>query len=633
MSLVQVILAEELWDEGFIKEQTDLPLLVREDNGKLLRQADLAEDGKADVFYFWDARANKVVEAPGSQGSEVKSIKLGDADPALSGLFDVSGAKVRPAFEHMRAEAMRYTPEETQATTGIHPDVVREEARLIAAADKLCVLDGFAVGKLVNGMYIGWSQALLCALTGHGGPRGGIDTSWVDDGWPATFRLAFMEFQKMPRMEAGGLGEFVRGEKMIEARAHYDDEQLKARAGFTLDELQAMIDESIDSGQMPYYGKVKGLISVADNKFTRNKGPHYRERILHEVERLFVSVNTRMDSTAFWADYVLPAASHYESWDIRKTPLHRFVNLFTAPVDPIGEAKNDWEIMVLLTRKIQERAIARGVSSYQDGPVTRDLHTIFDDYTMNGQLMTAKDEVRWMVENSPEYTGTFEEGVERGFLVVESSPFPHSSHVVPGKTINPFEKQVIDKAPYPTLSGRMTFYCDHDWFMRLDSATPRARLSAGKAASKYPYTFYTPHTRWGIHTNWRANKYMMRLQRGEPYVSINPALANEKGIGDGDRVRVFNGLGEFFAQAKLVTAAREDQVLMEHAWEPYQMEARKGLNNVVATLLQPLELVGNWGHLRFQLFKWNPNQLANESSVDIEAAPQTGPQVGQGGER
>ena len=73
-------------------------------------------------------------------------------------------------------------------------------------------------------------------------------------------------------------------------------------------------------------------------------------------------------------------------------------------------------------------------------------------------------------------------------------------------------------------------------------------------------------------------------------------------------------------QAKVVPTVRDNQVMMEHAWEPYQMRDRKGLNTVVATLIQPLELVGNWGHLKFDMYKWNPNQLANETGVDIERA-------------
>ena len=58
--------------------------------------------------------------------------------------------------------------------------------------------------------------------------------------------------------------------------------------------------------------------------------------------------------------------------------------------------------------------------------------------------------------------------------------------------------------------------------------------------------------------------------------------------------------------------------MMEHGWEPYQYDQQKPLNDVTATLLQPLELVGDWGHLKFTLFKWNANQLAHESSVDVE---------------
>ena len=619
MSVVYTILEENLWDRTFVKEQTDLSLLVRDDNRKLLRQSDLQEGGKEDIFYYWDTRTSQAVEAPGSMGSENKTIALGDSDPALDGQFNVDGVAVQPVFVHMKAEAMKFAPEVTQDITGVHASIVRNETRLIAKAKKLCMLDGFAIGKLLNGIYISWAQALICALTAHGGPRGGIDTCWVDDGWPATFRLAFMDMQKFPRLEAGGLGEFLRGEKMIEARRHYDPEKLKSRVGFDLDDLQEMIDESVSTQQMPYHGLVKGLISIADNKFTRNKGPHYRDRILAEVERLFVSVNTRMDSTAMWADYLLPAASHYEGWDLRKTPLHRFVNFFTAPVKPVGDSKPDWEILVLLTKKIQERAIARGIGSYPDGPFSRDLDTIHDDYTMGGTLNTAKEQVKWMIENSPELGGqSFDEGVEKGFLTVHESPWPVSSVVTANKTINPWEKQVLMKEPYPTLSGRITFYCDHDWFARLDSVVPTARHNAGSASSKFPYTFYTPHTRWGIHTNWRANRFMQRLQRGEPFIYINPLLAATKQIEDNDLVRVFNGLGEFFARAKLTPSVRDDQIMMEHAWEPYQFREQKGLNSVVATLLQPLELVGNWGHLKFAMNRWNANQLANESSIDIE---------------
>ncbi len=620
LSLIQVILDEGLFDEAFVKEQTDLTLLVREDNRKLLRQSDLQSDGKADVFYVWDTRTGAAVEAPGSMGSENKTLGLSDVNPALAGSFDVDGIAVRPAFEHVRAEAMRFPPEQTQSDTGVHPDIVRQEARHIAKARKVVLAHGFNIGRYSNGIYTGWAQSLLAALTGHGGPRGGLDTSWIEWSHGPLLSLALAEFKKFPRLEAGGLGEFMRGEMFHEARKHFDPVKLKERVGFNVDELMEMIDESVTQQGMPYHGKVHGLISIADNKFRRNKGANnYRERILDEVE-LFVNVNVRMDSTAYWADYVLPAASHYEAWDLRSTGFHRFVNVFTAPVDPIGDAKPDWDIMELLARKIQERALARGVSGFADGNTSRDLHTLHDDFTMGGKLITQRDAARWIVDNSPEIEGTLEEGAERGFFVMNEKASPAHSPLKPDQPVNPFENQVLNKVPYPTLSGRITFYCDHDRFLALGSQVPTAKPHAGKEASNYPLDFYTPHTRWGIHSNWRSNKYMMRLQRGEPNVYVSPKLAANRGIKDGGRVRVFNGIGEFFAQAKFYPSLPEDALMMEHGWEPYQFEQQKPLNDVTATLLQPLELVGDWGHLKFTLWKWNANQLAHESSVDIEAA-------------
>ena len=70
----------------------------------------------------------------------------------------------------------------------------------------------------------------------------------------------------------------------------------------------------------------------------------------------------------------------------------------------------------------------------------------------------------------------------------------------------------------------------------------------------------------------------------------------------------------------MAAAVQPGEVICYHAWEPYQFRNRKGLNTVTATLIQPLELVGNWGHLKFDMYKWNPNQLSNEAGVDIEAA-------------
>ncbi|WP_422368171.1 molybdopterin-dependent oxidoreductase [Pelagibius sp.] len=621
MAFVNVIIEEGLYKPDFVKEQTDLTVLVRQDNGMMLREADLKDGGSDQVFYHWDLKSGAAVAIKGSMGAEEKTLALGGADPAIEGSFEVAGITVTTVFEKVRAEAAKFTPEATEVDTGIEAQTVRREARLFAKARKAILMTGFNIGRYSNGIFTGWAQALMLALTGHGGKAGGLDTSWIEWNHGKLLELALFGFQKFPRLEAGGLGEFLRGHMIDHARQHFDNEKLKARVGFDIDEMEAMIDESVSEGWMPYHGDMKGLISIADNKFRRNKhADKYRERILEEVQELFVNINIRMDSTAQWADYLLPAASHYEAWDLRSVGFHRFVNVFSRPVDPIGEARPDWEIMVLLSKKIQERALARGVGAYQDGNVSRDLHTIHDDFTMGGTLLTDYDATKWLVDNSPEFGGVnLEEGAEQGFFVMSAAG--GANQPIPAdEPYNPFVAQVEGKKPYDTLTGRITFYCDHPRFMKLGAATPTARHHAGREASNYPLSFYSPHTRWGIHSNWRSNKFMMRLQRGEPNIYISPKLAAARGIVDGGRVRVFNGIGEFFAQAKFYPSIPESSIMMEHGWEPHQYEQGKPMNNAMATLIQPLELCGGWGHLGFKLWKYNANQLAHESSVDVEPA-------------
>jgi dimethylsulfide dehydrogenase subunit alpha/complex iron-sulfur molybdoenzyme family reductase subunit alpha len=621
MSLVHVVIKEQLVNWRFVKEQTDLPLLVRQDNQRLLRQSDLEENGSDEVFYFWDHRTQRAVAAPGSMGSADKTIALGDVEPALQGSYQVNGITVQPVYESVRREALRFSPESTADLTGVDPALIYQEARHIAAAKMAIVLGGLAITKYSNGALTLWAQALLLSLTGHVGPTGGVEHIGV--GWKRPLRDQ-LSVPKHPRLEPGGLGEWLLGEHAQDAKNYFDADKLKQRLGYDIDDLQDMIDECLTKGWMPHWGQPKGMIVWGDNFLRRNKAARrYRERILSQTSALYVNINTRMDSSALWADYLLPAASHYEAWDLRSFGYHRFVNAFTAPATPLGESKPDWDITALLCQKIQERAKARGLGKFDDPAfgVSRDFDSLYDDFTMNGQLKSAYDTTKWLVEHSPELAGqSLEHGRQHGFLIMNDEAIGGRYTKSQDNMAIPFGKQVFDKEPYPTLSGRITFYIDHDWFLKLGAQVPTARPHAGRECSNYPLGLYSPHTRWGIHSNWRSNKYMMRLQRGEPHIYINPGLARRRGIADGGRVRVFNSLGEFYAQAKFYPSLPEDAIMMEHAWETYQFEGGKGLNDVAVPLLQPLEMVGDWGHLKFDHFDWSPNQLAHETGVDIENA-------------
>ena len=52
----------------------------------------------------------------------------------------------------------------------------------------------------------------------------------------------------------------------------------------------------------------------------------------------------------------------------------------------------------------------------------------------------------------------------------------------------------------------------------------------------------------------------------EPYVYINPQAAAKKGIKDGDKVKVFNRIGEVTLKAKITDNVAPDTLLMYEAW-------------------------------------------------------------------
>ena len=97
LAMAQVMIAENLHDEGFIREQSDFPLLVRKDTRRFLRESDLESGGAEDVFYVFDRASGEIREAP------KWTLDLEDLDPALEGEYKIvdegrrrrSGARLR----------------------------------------------------------------------------------------------------------------------------------------------------------------------------------------------------------------------------------------------------------------------------------------------------------------------------------------------------------------------------------------------------------------------------------------------------------------------------------------------------------------------------------------------------------
>jgi nitrate reductase alpha subunit len=69
---------------------------------------------------------------------------------------------------------------------------------------------------------------------------------------------------------------------------------------------------------------------------------------------LLVTLDYRMSTTTLHSDIILPAATWYEKNDLSTSDMHPFIHPFSKAVDPVWEARSDWEIFKGLAKRFSE---------------------------------------------------------------------------------------------------------------------------------------------------------------------------------------------------------------------------------------------------------------------------------------
>ncbi len=666
LALAHVIVAEHRYHSAYVKEQTDLPLLIRDDTKRFLRQSDIQHGGKDDVFYFWDASTAAITEAPGSLGHAVQSLQLrtgrlwGSAiDPALEGHFPVRLADggqvmVRPLFELLKKQLDYHTPEHAATITGIGAATIRRVARELATARAALILASFGSCKHYHTDLVQRAMILLLALTGNEGKRGGglrLSAMWSLFGFESLAsgfemnrlqRLALKLYRPSVRRIEQEMRRVARDERpfqplgvwlwyhagmaAVAGNASWSDPTLPRHAG-------AYMHEAVEKKWMPVYPPPgqdpKMYFSTAGNALRRWPAPQVAERTLWPKLQLIVDVDFRMSSTALKSDIILPAAAYYEKRGIKYGQSYvPYIVFGDQAVKPLAEAKSEWEIYGRLAEKIQQRARQRGL-----GPFTgvlgepRDLTTVYDRWTFNGRF-SWQDEIPpldYILANSSQTPGlTWSEAAQRGAVRIQSIGMYGPGTAVcsdfdPSRTVYPSQWFVEQKEPWPTLTGRQQFYLDHPWFLEAGEALP-CHKQPPLIGGRFPLRLTGGHTRWSVHAIWRDQRTMLQLQRGEPVIYMNDHDAQARGLSDNDRVRVYNDLGDFGARVKLSPAVQPGQIIHYHAWEPFQFRGWKGSQEVVASPLKPLHLVGDYGHLRYRMYYISPGYAPRGTAVEVQRA-------------
>jgi DMSO reductase family type II enzyme molybdopterin subunit len=660
LSMAHVIVEEGLHDERFIAEQTDLPLLVRSDTGCFLRASDLEEGGDEGDFHLFDRASQSIRKAPR------RSLGLDGLEPALEGEFTVKTRegeiKVTPVFARLRQRLAEYPPEVGSRITGVTPRAIRDLARGIAGARAATILSQSNFSKFYHGVEMERVQILVLALCGQIGRKGsgitgfpflsiaGADgLSQAPGNLPPGLGLLQMGVQAAPAMLKAKLaghttemmiydlaraaykkGGFVPGTLFFYKHAGLDEPYGSAKRvdPWMEREFGDFFDESLARGWQLVPEASPRIFFEAGGNFLRRVRSYDRmiEGFLPKLD-LLVTIDWRMSSTAQYSDYVLPAAGWYEKDDITwGTPIAPFAHVVTRATDPLAESKSDWEIHCLLMKMLQRRAQERGITTYRDRHgAERRLDQVYDDFTFGGRYTEANteemlDEILSISSNLgdlswPELKA---KGFERYTGLGMSMPnLGNACEIEPDQTITANTLHTNRKQPWPTLTRRMQFYIDHDTFLELGEELP-VHKDNPPIGGDYPLSMTGGHTRWSVHSSWRDQEQLLQLQRGEPAILIGTRDAAARGIADGDRVRVWNDVGSFRVQAKVSATLRPGQVVMYHAWEPFQFEARRSHQVVTPAPINPIQIAGGYHHIEPAVLVGEPGSPDRGTRVEIE---------------
>ena len=640
LSMSQVIIKEKLFKEDFVREQTDLPLLVVESTGRFLREKDFKAGGREDTFYFWDLSSGKLTEAPR------KSLALNGTIPALQGSYKVEtpqgSVTVKPFMEILSAHLDRnYTPEQAGQITGLSSRMIEQLAREVATAKGVVNISTANWGKCYHGDLIERAILMVFALCGHMGRKGatfsafpmmGLDTSigglekrgdqiilsaaggdprfaqWREEGF--TDEMILYEYVHQAFSSGGvtptSLMYYIHGGILDLCAKHpeWDPDikrPIKEYVREAFDKKWQFLSPGLDK-------EPKVMFALGGNFLRRARCTNTLIETFLPKLRLLVSIDWRWNSSALYADLVLPACSWYEktSTFLMGMPVQPFVHMVNQATEPLYDSMGEWKMFCLLARKVEERASERGIPSYKDANGVEHRFAGLEEKVTFGGLYSEDDEegiARDAFLNASNVEQIdWEEFKERGIarytgVGTGMRSIGNTCDIVPGEPVVPLTWHTERKDPYPTLTRRIQFLIDHELFRELGEDLP-VHKDPPPAGGDYPLKLTGGHARWSIHSDQVDETLLLQLQRGGPlmFMSAKDALSRE--IRDGDTVEVSNDVASFRVQAAVSPAVRPGQVIIYHAWENYQFEGWRHFKSVMASPMNPVELAGDYFQIR-----------------------------------
>ncbi len=232
-------------------------------------------------------------------------------------------------FEEMTKLVKEYTPEMAEEITGVPESEIIETARLFANAKSASILYGMGITQHTTGTDNVKSLANLLMLTGNIGREGtGLSPLRGQNNVQGACDMGALP-NVLPGYQA-----IADQEKRERIQNAWGVSGLPANPGLTMGEMMGAASQDY----------IKAMYIMGENPVISDPDMNHTIKSLTNLDFLVVQ-DVFPTETAAFADLILPAAVFAEK-DGTFTNTERRIQKFEKAIDPPGEAKSDWEIIV-----------------------------------------------------------------------------------------------------------------------------------------------------------------------------------------------------------------------------------------------------------------------------------------------
>ena len=378
LGVTKLMMENKWYDEAFVKQFTDFPLLIRTDNLKRLRASEvfanykstLAGEGpskrvqgitdeqhaKLGDYVVWDANSSS--PKPLTRDLVGETFAKSGIDPQLDfkgkvKLVDGSEVEVATAWNLYQIHLKDYDLDTVSEITSAPKNLIEQLAKDIATIKPVSIHQGEGINHWFHATEANRAAYLPIMLTGNiGKPGAGCH------GWAGNYKAALFQGSKLTGWGfKGWIGEDP-FEQNLDPKAHGRDVHAHP---YTKDEEPAywnhgdlpLIVNTPKEGRKVFTGKThmptptKAIFTTNVNLINNAKWAYGMIKNVNPNVELIVTMDTQMTASVEHSDFGLPANSwvEFEDLEITASCSNPFLQIWKGGIKPLYDSKDDLAIL------------------------------------------------------------------------------------------------------------------------------------------------------------------------------------------------------------------------------------------------------------------------------------------------